>query len=127
MAAQLEDRVLDLGLNVLDTECDEIVILKTAQATDYASATGANLLGSKSGAAGSRFGSPAAATPNGRKVSSVAITDGTVSATGTAAYWAAIDTANSRLLAGGPLSATVGVTSGDTFTLATFDIAIPNQ
>jgi hypothetical protein len=39
--------------------------------------------------AGGVFGSPANASPNGRKVSSVAITEGTVTTSGTASWWAA--------------------------------------
>lgn len=127
MAAKLEDRVLDLGLNVLDIEVTHICIFKTAQPTAFSDRAGANILGEKNWGAGAAFGSPAAASPNGRKVTSVAITDGAISATGTAAFWGAFDVTNSRFIAAGPLASTVSVTNGDTFTLAAFDIAIPNQ
>ena len=88
MAAQLEDRVLDFGLNVLDTESTAIYIVSSAtEPTTYALATsGAGSLGYKSFGAGSVFGSPAAdGGGNGRKVSSVAVTDGTIVTSGTAA------------------------------------------
>lgn len=118
------DRVLDLGLNVLDTEVDKITICNAEPAT-YTAANATNALGSKTFAAGGAFGSPAARSPNGRKVTSTAITDGSVSASGTASHWAAVDTATSRLLAANALGASQSVTNGNPFTLAAFDVGIP--
>ncbi len=126
MANVLADRVLDLGLNVLDTEATHIYI-DSADPTTYTEASSTNALGTKNFGAGAVFGSPAAGSPNGRKVTSAAVTDGTVSANGTAAKWAITDNPNSRLLANGSLSASQSVTSGNTFTLGAFDIRIPNQ
>lgn len=126
MANILADRVLDLGLNVLDTEADKILIT-SQDPTTYTEANSTYALGNKAFAAGGAVGAPAAGTPNGRKVSTTAITDGAVTATGTAAKWAIVDTANSRLLANGSLSATQAVTSGNTFQMAAADIRIPNQ
>ncbi len=123
MASQLEDAVLDSGLSQLDTLADRIMICQS-EPTTYALATTGHL-GLKSFGAGSAFGSPAAGSPNGRKVSSVAITDGTILTTGTASWWAAVTTA--ALQAHGALSAPQAVTSGNTFSLASFDIRIPNQ
>jgi hypothetical protein len=54
-----------------------------------------------------------------------AVSAGTVTGTGTATHWALVDTGNSRLLAAGSLSASQGVTSGNTFDLTSFDIGIP--
>lgn len=122
----LEDRVLDNGLTVLDTEATHIYIC-SAEPTTYASATTSSALGNKNFTAGSVFGAPAAGAPNGRKVTSAQVTDGTVTGTGTAGFWAATDNTNSRLLAAGSLSATQAVTSGNSFTLTAFDIRIPNQ
>jgi hypothetical protein len=54
----------------------------------------------------------------------------TATSTGTsddAQYWALTDTANSRLLAAGSLASGQMVTSGNTFTLAAFDIRIPSE
>jgi hypothetical protein len=124
MPASLEDRVLDFGLNVLDVEPTFVDICNT-EPTTYVQATTTFLLGFKSFAAGSVFGSPAAGSPNGRKVSSVAITDGTITTSGTANWWAIVNT--TALLAHGSLSAAQVVTAGNTFTLASFDIRIPNQ
>lgn len=126
----IADRVLDLGLNVLDTEATHVYIC-SAEPTTYAAAIGANNgttqfgLGNKNFGAGAVFGSPVARTPSGRKVTSAAITDGSVTTTGTAAAYAIVDSANSRLLATGTLAASQSVTSGNTFTLAAFDVGIP--
>ena len=65
-------------------------------------------------------------TPNGRKVTSAAVTDGSVTTTGTASHYAVVDSANSRLLATGALASSQAVTSGNTFTLAAFDVGIPD-
>lgn len=124
MAASLEDRVLDFGLNELDTLSTQIFIC-SSEPTTLAQATATFLLGFKSFAAGSLFGAPAAGAPNGRKVSSVAITDGTITTSGTANWWAVI--AATSLHAHGSLSASQVVTAGNSFTLASFDIRIPNQ
>jgi hypothetical protein len=53
------------------------------------------------------------------------ITDGSVTATGTATHYAITDTVNSRLLAAGNLASSQGVTAGNIFTLPAFDIGIP--
>lgn len=119
----INERVLDNGLTVLDTEADKIFICSAEPAT-YTAAITTNALGNKTFAAGGAFGVPAARAPSGRKVASTAITDGTVTATGTASHWAAVDSTNSRLLAASSLAATQAFTSGNTFSLGTFDIGI---
>lgn len=127
----VNDRVLDLGLNVLDSEATHIYIC-AAEPTTYAAAIGANNgttqfgLGNKNFGAGAVFGAPADRTPNGRKVTSAAVTDGSVTTTGTASHYAVVDSANSRLLATGALASSQAVTSGNTFTLAAFDVGIPD-
>lgn len=117
----IADRVLDNGLTVLDTEANRLDICSTEPAT-YTAATSTNTLGNKTSLS---VGAPAARSPSGRKVTVAAITDGSVSGTGTASHWAVVDTANSRLLAAGALASSQSVTSGNTFTLAAFDIGIP--
>lgn len=124
----LGDHVLDNGLTVLDTEANRLDVCHTIPTT-YAEATSTYTVGNKLTPS---IGAPATASPNGRKVTVAQITDGTVTATSTgtsddAEYWAITDTVNSRLLATGSLSAGQMVTSGNTFTLAAFDIRIPNQ
>jgi len=126
MSNVLADYVLDNGLTVIDTMADKIYLC-SADPTTFNDATVTFALGNKNFGVGNAFGAPAAASPNGRKVSSNAITDGNVTATGTATKWAVVDSVNSRLLANGSLAASQAVTSGNIFTLASFDIAIPGQ
>lgn len=114
--------VLDAALTKLDTEANRLDIT-SQEATTYAQATSTYTLGNKTSLS---VGSPEDATPNGRKVVVAAITGGSVTATGTASHWAIVDTSNSRLLATGALSASQAVTSGNTFTLAAFDVRIPD-
>ena len=116
----IADRVFDLGLNVLDTEANRLDICSAEPAT-FAAATATNTLGNKTALP---IGAPAAGTPSGRKVTVASITDGTVTATNTATHWAITDTVNSRLLATGSLATSQAVTSGNTFTLAAFDITL---
>jgi hypothetical protein len=124
----LQDRVLDLGLNVLDTEATHFYICSAEPAT-YTAATSTNALGNNNFGAGAAYGSPAAGSPNGRKVTSTAVAAGagSVTATGTATHLAATDNTNSRLLATYSLSASQAVTSGNTWSAAAFDTRIPNQ
>ena len=122
MVASLEDRVLDFGLNVLDTETTFISVT-SSEPTAIAIAATSGLLGFKTGAAGSLFGAPSAGAPNGRQVASVAISDGTITTSGTANWWACY--AAGTLHAHGTLSGAQVVTAGNTFTLASFTIKIP--
>jgi len=122
MAAYLNDRVFDNGLTVLDTEADKLYIDST-QATTYTEAITTYALGVKNTPTVS---APADRTGGGREVTVSAITDGSVTGTGTAGFYALVDSANTRLLAAGPLSATQSVTSGNTFTLTSFKIGIPD-
>lgn len=117
----INDRVLDNGLTVLGTEANRLDICDT-EPTTYTEATTTYTLGNK---LTPTVGSPEARAPSGRKVVVAAITDGDVTATGTASYWALTDTGNSRLLAAGDLSTPQAVTSGNVFTLTGFDIGIP--
>jgi hypothetical protein len=128
MTAQLESRILDFGLNELDTLATHIVIC-AAEPTVYslASIGAANSLGNKAFGAGGAFSVPSDHSVNGRFVASTNITDGTIVTTGTAAWWAVIDSPNARLHAHQSLSATQAVTSGNTFTLSSFTIRIPSQ
>ena len=125
MAHTLGSYVLDNGLNYLDTGATSLYIC-SQDPTTYTEATSTYALGHKTFTAGAAFGSPADATPNGRQVTSTAISDGSITANGTAAAWAVVD-ASSRLLANGGLAATQTVTSGNTFVLPAFNIRIPNQ
>lgn len=120
--ASLGDRVFDNGLTVLDTEANKITIT-SQESTTYASANSTHALGSSTSLS---IGAPADRSGGGREVTVAAITDGSVSATGTATHYAIVDTSNSRLLATGSLSASQSVTNGNSFTLASFKIGIPD-
>lgn len=122
--AFLSDYALDAALAKLDTEANRLDIC-SQEPTTYGQATtaGTYSLGNKTGLS---IGAPADRTPNGRKVTVAGFSDGSVTNTGTATHWAITDTVNSRLLATGALSASQAVTSGNTFSLAAFDIGIPD-
>ena len=120
--ATLNDRVFDNGLTVLDTEGNRIDVT-SQEATSYAEATSTYTLGNSTSLS---IGATADRSGGGREVTVAAISDGSVSGTGTATHYAIVDTSNSRLLATGTLSASQSVTSGNTFTLASFTIGIPD-
>ena len=119
--ATLNDRVFDNGLTVLDTEANAIHIT-SAEATDFANVSAVTLGNSTS----LSIGAPADRTGGGREVVVAAITDGSVTGTGTATHYAIVDTVNSRLLATSTLTASQAVTSGNTFTLSSVAIGIPD-
>ena len=120
--ATLANRVYDNGLTVLDTEANRIDIT-SQEVTTYTEATSTYTLGNSTSLS---IGAPTDGDTSGRKVTAAAISDGSVTGTGTATHFAVVDTSNSRLLATGSLSASQSVTSGNTFTLAAFDIEIPD-
>lgn len=119
--AYLNDRVFDNGLTVLDTEANKILIT-SAQPATYTEANVTYALGNSTTLS---IGAPAARSGGGRQVTIAAISDGSVTATGTASHYAIVDTINSRLLAAGSLTATQVVTSGNTFTLTSTTVGIP--
>jgi hypothetical protein len=120
--ATLNDRVFDNGLTVLDTEANKIVIT-SQEATTYAEANATYALGDSTSLS---IGAPQDRAAGGREVVVAAITDGSITATGTATHYAILDTVNSRLLATGSLSASQAVTSGNTFTLSSTTVGIPD-
>ena len=118
----LNDRVFDNGLTVLDTEASHLYIT-SQEATTYTQAATTYALGVK---ATPTVSAPADRTGGGREVTVSAITDGSVTASGTATHYALVDQTNSRLLAAGALTASQGVTDGNQFTLSSFKIGIPD-
>lgn len=119
----LADRVLDLGLAVLDLEATHFYLC-TSEPTTFAGAQAARLASRALAAAD--IGAPSARTPSGRRVTVAVLTGGTVTVTGTASHYAIVDETNSRLLAANPLASSQVVTNGNTFaTTGTFDIGIP--
>jgi hypothetical protein len=120
--AFLNDRVFDNGLSVLDTEANKILVT-SQEAGTYAEANATYALGNSTSLS---IAAPTDRSGGGRKVVVSAISDGSITATGTATHYAIVDTGNSRLLATAALTASQSVTNGNTFTLATFDIGIPD-
>lgn len=118
----VSDRALDAAIQLLIDETDRLCIC-SAEPTTYTEATDTYVLGYKNSPA---FGAIGDRTGGGRKTTVSAITNGVVVATGSATHWALVDTANSRLLATGVLSSTVGLTAGNLLALAAFDIGWPD-
>lgn len=120
--ATINDRVFDNGLTVLDTEANRVDVT-SQEATSYAEATSTYTLGNSTSLS---IGAPADRSGGGREVTVAAITDGSITSTGTATHYALVDTTNSRLLVTGSLTASQSVTSGNTFSLASFKVGIPD-
>ncbi|HML31122.1 MAG TPA: hypothetical protein PKE16_20215 [Hyphomicrobium sp.] len=119
--AFISDTALDAALAKIKTATR--LDICSAEPTSYADATGTDSLGNKTGIT---ISNPADRAPDGRKVTIAAIADGAVTATGEAAFWAISDVANSVLLATGAISDPQEVTTGNVFTLAAFDVGIPD-
>ena len=120
--AILDNRVFDNGLTVLDTEANKILIT-SQEATTFTEANATYALGNSTSLS---IGAPADRAGGGREVVVAAITDGSVTGTGTATHYAIVDTVNSRLLATSTLTASQSATSGNTFTLSSVAIGIPD-
>lgn len=119
------DYILDNGLTIIDTQATHIYICTTLPTT-YTEATSTYAAGNKNFGAGNAVGAPAAGSPNGRKVTTVAITDGSVTLTsGSVGFWAITDNTNSRLHAAFSMAAAQATTSGNTFQLPAFDVRLP--
>jgi hypothetical protein len=117
----LDSTIFDNGLQALTTNSDDLHLCSQAP-TNYTEATSTYTLGDKQAITVS---SPQAGA-TGREVAVSAITTGgDVTGTGTATHYAIVDVSNTLLLAVGSLSASQAVTSGNTFTLAAFDIELP--
>jgi hypothetical protein len=114
----ISDEVFDQGLDYADTNGTQIDICSAAPA-NYAGLA-AVTLGNKTGL---NTGVTEAGATDGRRVIVPAITDGSVTGTGTATHWALTD-GSSILVATGPLSSSQAVTSGNTFTLDAISITI---
>lgn len=120
--ATLDNRVFDNGLTVLDTEANKILIT-SQEATTFTEANATYALGDSTSLS---FGTPQNRSGGGREVVAAAITDGSVTGTGTATHYAIVDTTNSRLLATSTLTPSQSVTTGNTFSLSSFSIGIPD-
>lgn len=122
----LNDIVMDQALSYIDVECDRLDILSglpTQYSTGGATGVVDLTLGNK---APPTIGTPVDGATSGRRVIISAITDGSVTGTGTASHWSLSDAAATTLLAAHTLTSPQAVTSGNTFTLTQFDITIPD-
>ncbi len=117
----LNDRVMDNGLTVLDTEANRLHLC-TSEPTTFAGAATASLGNFTLAAGDITLG---AGSPNGRQANVLALSGANATATGTASHYAITDTVNSRLLATSSLSATQSITSGNPITTTAFNIRIP--
>ncbi len=120
--ASIGDTVLDTGLDSLDTLADRIDIC-SQEPTTYAEATSTYTLGNETSIT---ISAPQDRGGGGREVVVSAITTGSVTGTGTATHFSVVDVSETDLLATGSLSSSQGVTSGNTFTLTSFTIGIPD-
>jgi hypothetical protein len=119
----MNDLLLDLALQTLEDNGSRMDICSQEPAT-YTEATSTYTLGNKTAIT---YTGPADRTPNGRKTQVDAITGGSVTGTGTASHWAiSKTTATTALYAAKSLASSQAVTSGNTFSLAAFDIGIPD-
>lgn len=117
--AYINDEIFDQGLDYADTNGTRIDIC-SQEPTTYAEASSTYTLGNKTGL---NTGATQDGATDGRRVIVPAITDGSVTGTGTATHWALSDGA-AVLLATGALSASQAVTSGNVFTLDAISITI---
>ncbi len=118
--AFLSDTVLDGGLNAISNATGLELHVCSIQPTTRA-ATLTSTLGNKAAPATS---GPADGSPDGRAVTVAAVTDGSITAGGTASHWALID--GTSLIASNSLTASQVVTSGNTFSLTAITIRIPD-
>tara|TARA_Y100001951_G_scaffold102557_1_gene109412 strand:- start:80 stop:454 length:375 start_codon:yes stop_codon:yes gene_type:complete len=121
--AYLNDLVLDNGLSYVNANGSRLDICSQEPA-NYTEATSTYTLGNKTSLTA---GAPENGDSSGRKSVIPAITDGSVTGTGTASHWGYSKTsATAALLAATSLSSSQAVTSGNTFTLGAIDITIPD-
>jgi len=120
--ATIADYVLDAALAKLINEADRLDIT-SQEATNYTQATNTYSLGNTTSVV---FGAATDGDTSGRKSTCGAISDGSVTASGDATHFAISDVSAARLLVTGTLTTQQSVVSGNTFTVAAFDVEIPD-
>lgn len=121
--AFFSDNAQDAALDYIRDNAGALHIC-SSDPTTYTEATSTYSLGSKTSPT---IGTVTNGDTSGRKINVNAISDGSVSGTGTATHWAIVKTtATTELLASGSLSSSQSVTNGNTFTLTAFDIELPD-
>lgn len=119
----LANSVLD-NLSSLITDASHLYLC-SAEPTTYVEATSTLALANKSGLS---FVGPVdrAASGGGRKVTVQAITDGSITVSGSATHWALVKASTTTLLATGALSSSFSTAGAGYFTLPSFDIGVPD-
>lgn len=121
--AFLHDDILDKALQEIEDYGERVDICST-EPTNYTEAVSTYSLGNKTSPT---YTGPANGDTSGRKTTIDAVSDGTVTASGTAVAWAVSrTTATTILIAAASLTSAEPVASGNTFTLSGFDIEIPD-
>jgi hypothetical protein len=123
MAAYINHGAHDAFLSFIKDNATHLHIITTAQPTTWAEATGVNRVGTK---AAPTFTGPSAGDVNGRKLVIDAISDGTVSGSGTAAFFAITNDTTNTLLYTNALGNTQVVTDGNVFGLTSMKIELPD-
>lgn len=120
---------LDQALTKIKNEATHININTSPEVTTYSAATsGSTFLGAKNFGAGLVFPNAIAnGSPNGRQLDTAAVTDGLISASGTAATFSITDNTNGRLIITGTLLSSQAVTANNPFTLASFTVRLPSS
>jgi len=116
----IHDSVLDAALDYIDTNCTALHICSQLPAT-LVEANTTYSLGNKTPPT---IGTPTDGDASGRKIVVSAISDGSVTASGTASHWALVS--GTELLAAEELATPQVVTSGNVFTLAELDVTLPD-
>ena len=116
--AFIADTIFDNGLSYAQTNGTQIDIT-SQEAESYLEATDTYTLGNAS----VTTGDPEDGATDGRRVQTSSISDGAVTADGTATHWALTD-GDGELLATGALSSSQEVTSGNTFTLDAISVTL---
>jgi hypothetical protein len=119
MTTYVNPLVYDNGLLLLTQSVARLAVIPAGSVTAYADVVAAIL-----GVTAVTVGAPAT-SGNGRKVTTSAIAGGTITADGTAARWALLDDADSRVLVIGNLISAKPVIVGNSYSLPTFDIVMP--
>ena len=119
----IHDDAFDLLLNDIQDNGESLHIC-TQEPLNYTEAVTTYSKGEKTAVV---IAEPSDRGGGGREVVVAAITDGDVDGDGTVTHWAIVkNTATSRLLAAGALSSGQAVSNGNTFTLTSFAIGVPD-
>lgn len=118
--------VFDNGLSQLNTSTGiaDALHINSQEPTTYTEAVTTYTLGHDNG--NISISGPTDRAGGGREVTSAAISGGTVTGTNTATHWSIVDTGTTDLMATGTISPNQSVTSGNSFSLTSFTIGIPD-